>query len=403
MTQAGAAPSFPFEEDLAADSAPELARMRAAGPLVRVRVPDGQLAWLLLRRADIKLVLTDPRFSRAAATRPGAPGVGPVTTAPGMLIGLDPPEHTRIRRLVSRAFSARTVEHKRQRIQHIVDELLDQVRDHGAPVDLVATFTRPLPLRVITEILGVPYHDRDQFQHLVTIITSASAYRPEQVGSALADLLTYLADLIERKRAEPATDLLSELIAARDEGDRLSEQELLMNAHLILVAGHDTTANHLANSVVALFRHPDQLTLLRQQPQLIGNAVDELLRYVQLETTGMVRIATNDVQLSGVLVRAGEAVIPMGHVASNDPEFHTAPRRLDITRPDASAHMVFGHGPHHCPGAALARLELQLALGTLLARFPDLRLAVPAQQLRWRPGMVMRNLEELPVTWDTAT
>lgn len=401
MTRPEAAPAFPFEEDLGADSAPELARLRDAGPLIRVRVPDGQLAWLLLRRADIRLILTDPRFSRAAATRPGSPGVGPVTTAPGMLIGLDPPEHTRVRRLVSKAFSARTVEHKRPRIQHIVDELLDQLRDHGAPADLITTFTRPLPLRVITEILGVPYGDRGQFQDLVTIITSASAYPADRVNAALADLLAYLANLVERKRAAPAADLLSALIAARDEGDQLSEQELLMNAHLILVAGHDTTANHLANSLVALFRRPDQLSMLRQQPRLIPGAVDELLRYVQLETSGNVRIATEDVRLSGVLVRAGEAVIPMGHVASNDPEIYPDPRRLDVTRTDAAPHMVFGYGPHHCPGAALARLELQLALTSLLTRFPDLRLARPAEQLRWRPGMVMRNLEELPVTWHT--
>jgi cytochrome P450 len=391
---------FPFERDLSADSAPELAMLRADGPVARVRLPGGQLAWLPLRRADIRTVFGDARFSRSAATRPGAPGVGPVTSAPGMLIGLDPPEHTRVRRLVSKAFSARTVDRKRLQIQAIVDELLNEVEARGSPADLIPAFARPLPLRVITAILGVPYADRDQFQQLVTVITAATASSPAEVKAALADLTGYFARLIARKRAEPADDLLSALIAARDEGSELSEQELLMNAHLILVAGHDTTANHLANSLVALFRHPAQLAVLRERPQFLPAAVEELLRYVQLETTGNVRIATEDVELSGVTIPAGDAVIPMGHLASNDPEEYPDARLLDVTRAAGPAHMAFGSGPHHCPGAALARMELELALGSLVARLPGLRLAVPADHLRWRPGMVMRNLTALPVTWD---
>jgi nocardicin N-oxygenase len=390
---------FPFAEDLSADSAPELARLRAEVPVARVRLPDGQLAWLALRYADVKLVYNDPRFSREAATRPGAASVSPSTAVPGMLIGLDPPEHTRIRRLVSRAFSSRTIDRKRPRIQEIVDGLLDDLRDHGCPADLVCLFSYPLPLTVITEILGVPYRDRGQFQQVVAVIMSASAYPVEEVHAALGELTGYLSRLIERKRAKPADDLLSALIAARDEGDKLSEQELLNNAHLILAAGHDTTANQLSNSLVALFRHPGQLALLRQHPELIPNAVEVLLRYVQLETTGPVRIALEDVELSGVVIRAGEAIIPSGHIANSDPETYPDGRQLDVTRADVIPHLAFGHGPHHCVGAALARLELQIALGSLLARFPALRLAVPAEELRWRPGMLMRTLEELPVTW----
>ncbi len=235
---------FPFAEDLSADSAPELAKLRAEAPLARIRLPDGQLAWLALRYADIKVVFSDPRFSREAATRPGAASVSPSTAVPGMLIGLDPPEHTRIRRLVSRAFSHRTIDQKRPRIQEIVDGLLDDLRDHGCPADLVSLFSYPLPLTVITEILGVPYADRGQFQQVVAVIMSASAHPAEEVHAAIGELAAYLARLIERKRAEPADDLLSALIAARDEGDKLSEQELLNNAHLILAAGHDTTAGN---------------------------------------------------------------------------------------------------------------------------------------------------------------
>jgi nocardicin N-oxygenase len=390
---------FPFANDLSADSAPELARLRAAGPLARVRLPDGQLAWLVLRYADIKLIFNDPRFGREAATRPDAPSVNPSTVVPGMLIGLDPPEHTRVRRLVSRAFSARTIDAKRPRVQQIVDDLLDDLADHGPPADLVALFSYPLPLTVITEILGIPYADRDQFQHVVAVIFASSAHPDEEIRAAIAQLTDYLGRLIEGKRAEPADDLLSALITARDEDDELSAQELLNNAHLILAAGHDTTANQFSNSLVALFRHPDQLALLREHPELVPNAVEVLLRYVQLETTGLVRIALADVELSGVLIRAGEAVIASGHIANSDPETYPEGRRLDITRTDAVPHLAFGHGPHHCVGAALARLELQIALGTLLARFPTLRLAVPAEQLRWRSGMLMRALEQLPVTW----
>jgi cytochrome P450 len=391
---------FPFEQDLSADSAPELVMLRCAGPVARVRLPDGQLAWLPLRRADIKTVFGDARFSRSAATQPGAPGAGPATSVPGMLTGLDPPEHTRVRQLVSKAFSARTVDRRRPQIQATVDELLDEMERHGSPADLVPAFTHPLPLRVITTILGVPYADRDQFQQLVTVITAATASSPAEVKAALADLTSYLARLIARKRTETADDLLTALITAREEGNQLSEHELLMNAHLILVAGHDTTANQLANSLVALFRHPAQLALLRRRPQLIPAAVAELLRYVQLETTGNVRIATEDIELSGVTVEAGDAVIPMGHLASNDPEEYPDARLLDVTRTGCPAHMAFGSGPHHCPGAALARMELELALGSLLARLPSLRLAVPAEHLSWRPGMVMRKLTALPVTWD---
>jgi len=390
---------FPFAEDLSADSAPELARLRAEAPLARVRLPDGQLAWLAMRYADVKLVYSDPRFSREAATRPGAASVSPSTSVPGMLIGLDPPEHTRIRRLVSRAFSWRTIDQKRPRIQEIVDGLLDDLRDHGCPADLVSLFSYPLPLRVITEILGVPYSDRGQFQRVVAVIMAASAHPAEEIHAAMDELVEYLSRLIERKRATPTDDLLSALIAARDEGDKLSEQELLNNAHLILAAGHDTAANQLSNSLVALFRHPDQLALLRKRPELIPNAVEVLLRHVQLETTGPVRIALEDVELSGVQVRAGDAIIPSGHIANSDPQTYPDGRQLDVTRTDVVPHLAFGHGPHHCVGAALARLELQIALGTLLARFPTLRLAVPADQLRWRTGMLVRTLEELPVTW----
>lgn len=399
MTTVDSPAVYPFAEDQSLDSAPELARLRAEAPLARVRLPDGQLAWLPLRYADIKLVFNDRRFSREAATRPGAPSISPSTAIPDMLIGLDPPEHTRIRRLVSRAFSPRTIDHKRPRIQQIVDGLLDEVRDHGAPADLVTLFSYPLPLTVITEILGVPYGDRDQFQQMVAVIMTSSAHPFERVRAAIDELTEYLRQLIERKRTQPTDDLLSALISARDEGDKLSERELLNNAQLILNAGHDTVANHLSNSLVTLFRHPDQIALLRQQPELIPNAVEVLLRYVQLETTGTPRIATEDVELSGVLIRAGEAIIPSGHIANSDPEAYPEGRRLDVTQPDTVPHLTFGYGPHVCVGAALARLELQIALATLLARFPTLRLAVPAEQLRWRPGTLMRTLEQLPVAW----
>ncbi len=290
MTMVESPPLFPFAGDLSADSAPELARLRAAAPLARVRLPDGQLAWLALRYADVKQVFNDPRFSREAATRPGAPSVSPSTAVPGMLIGLDPPEHTRIRRLVSRAFSARTIDAKRPRIQAIVDGLLDELRDHGAPADLVTLFSYPLPLTVITEILGVPYADRGQFQQVVAVIMAASAHPPEEIQAAIGELVAYL-------------------------------------------------------------------------------------------------------------VRAGEAIIPSGHIANSDPEIWPDGRRLDVTRTEAVPHLTFGYGPHHCVGAALARLELQIALAALLARFPTIRLAVPAERLRWRPGMLMRTLQELPVTW----
>jgi nocardicin N-oxygenase len=233
----------------------------------------------------------------------------------------------------------------------------------------------------------------------VAVIMASSAYPAERIHAAINELVGYLTQLIERKRAEPDDSLLSALVAARDGSDRLSEEELLNNAHLIFAAGHDTTANFLSNSLVTLFRHPDQLALLRQRPDLVPNAVEVLLRQVQLENAAPVRIATEDVELSGVMVRAGEAVVPSGHIANSDPAAFPDIGRLDVTRTDTVPHLAFGHGPHHCVGAALARMELQTALRTLLTTMPTLRLAVPADQLRWRPGMLMRTLEELPVTW----
>jgi cytochrome P450 len=393
-------PTFPFEEDHAADSAPEFARLRATGRQVhRVRLPDGQTAWLPLNYEDVKTVLSDPRFSRVEAIKPGAPSVGPATNLPGMLVCLDGKEHARVRKLVARAFSARNTTEKRPRVEAIVAELLDDLERHGGPVDLIKHFAQALPLRVITEALGIPFEDRERFLHLSHASLNVVPDDGETMQAVMTELYGYFTELVERKRREPGEDLVTSMVEAHEDGGRLSQQELLANILLMLMAGHHTTQGHIVNGLLALFRHPDQLQLLRERLDLVPQAVEELMRYVQLETSGLIRIATADVQLSDTLVRAGEAVMPMLHPANRDPSVFPEPERLDILREDPRPQLSFGHGPHYCPGAALARMELQIALAALLTRFPGLRLAVPESELHFPSGLMMRALTELPVEW----
>ncbi|WP_067693281.1 cytochrome P450 [Nocardia jejuensis] len=392
--------NYPFGAPVRLDIHPLLARLRREEPVARIRLPYGGDGWLITRYDDVRQVLADPRFSRARAVgREDVPRATPEPPRPDSLLSMDPPEHTRLRKLVAKAFTGRRVQQLRPRAQQIVDERLDAIERAGAPADIVRDFALPLPVTVICEMLGVPADEQHRFRDFSDAILSTTAYTREQITAARAELEKYLAELVAHRRVEPTGDLLGALVEARDNGDRLSETELVNLGIGILIAGHETTANQIANFTYVLLTEPEQWDLLRRNLDLLPSALEELLRHVQLGSGGaFARIATEDVELSGITIRAGEAVFVNTQSANRDDSVFTDPEHLDLTRID-NPHMAFGHGAHHCLGAQLARLELQVAMGTLLRRFPTLRLAIPVDEVPWKTGLLVRGPEALPVAW----
>jgi cytochrome P450 len=391
---------FPAPTSLYHPSA-RFAEVRAEHPVVRVVFPDGRTAWLVTGLDEARQVLVDPRFSRAAAaSSPDTPqfGLGPLATE--SIVAMDPPGHTRLRRLVASAFTARRVEELRPRTARLVDELIDAMERQPRPVDLVEHFSLPLPVQVICELLGVPAADRHTFHAWSDTLMGDSQRDPAQLRAAFEALSYYFAGLIAAKRADPGDDLMTALIAARDAHDRLSERELVTMCLGLLIGGHETTANQINMFVLTLMRYPDELARLRADPDTVPRAVEELMRFSQLGDGGasLPRVTTEDVELGGVTIPKGAAVLPALGAANRDPAGFADPDRLDLTR-TVNPHLGFGGGVHHCLGAQLARMELQEALRGLLRRLPGLRVAVPDAELRFKPGMVVRSLEALPVTW----
>ncbi|MGW3650302.1 cytochrome P450 [Streptomyces sp. NPDC000878] len=384
------------------DFDPLYAELRREQPLCRVQLPYGEPAWLATRYEDVKIVLGDPRFSRAAAVGRDQPRSRPYPAGAGAMISLDPPEHSRLRRLVAKAFTIRRVEQLRPRVQQIADGLVDTMVAEGAPADFVQAFGLPLPIAVMCELLGVPFEDRTDFRRWADAYLSTSKFTREQVADSRAQLREYVAALTAERRKEPKDDLLSALVAARDAEDRLSEEELLTMAETILVAGHETTATQIPNFVYLLLTNPDQLAALRADLDLVPRAVEELLRYIPAGAgSSQPRYALEDVELGGVTVRAGEPVVVDRSSANRDESVYTDPDELDLTRKEAP-HIGFGHGAHHCLGAPLARMELQVTLHTLLTRLPGLRFADSADDVVWKSGVSTRGPELMPVTWDRA-
>ncbi|MDG9706338.1 cytochrome P450 [Streptomyces sp. DH37] len=394
---------FPFAGSTYRGPAPGYDRLRAAEPVARVPVEGGGHTWVVTGYEAAREALTAPGLSRAAMYGPGAPEFpGFLKAPPEMIASMDPPEHTRLRKLVTKAFTVRRIEELRPRIEELVDGLLDGMAAAGSPADLVAGLCSPLPLTVICELLGVPVRDRDDFHLWARQFASVSG-PPEQAQQGAANLAMYMSQMIVAKREEPADDLLSALIAARDEDDRLSEQELVVFGYALLGAGFDTTACQLANSVLALVaHHPEQWRRLHEHPEEVPDAVEELLRGVNLfatDTSGFPRLAVEDVTVAGVTIPKGDPVFVILSSANRDAAVFADPDRLDFTREESRRHIAFGHGVHRCLGAPLARLELNIAIGALVRRFPDLRLAVPEEELRWEPGNVNHSLLSLPVAW----
>ncbi|GAA2354524.1 cytochrome P450 [Saccharopolyspora halophila] len=392
--------TYPFNSAEALDLDPFYAQLRKQEPLSRIQLPFGEAAWLATRYEDAKVVLGDPRFSRAVAVDRDEPRLRTRKSMSGGLLSMDPPDHTRLRRLVAKAFTGRRVEKLRARTQEIADGLADEMIAKGAPADLVEDFALPLPITVICELLGVPFDDRADFRVWSDAFLSTTKLTPEQVTDYMERMWAYIAGLIEQRRREPADDLITALIAARDEEDKLSEDEMVQLAAGILVAGHETTASQIPNFTYVLLTHPEQLAQLRADLELIPRAVEELMRFVPLGVgAGFPRYATEDVELGGVQVRAGEPVLVSVASANRDESVFENPDQLDFAREEASQ-IGFGHGPHHCLGAQLARMELQVALRTLLTRLPGLDFAsAPERDVDWKTGMLVRGPQRMSLSW----
>jgi cytochrome P450 len=389
------------------DPFPLFAEVRDLGAVHAVTLADGHDAWLVVRYAECRAALNDPRLSKdlhAALASGGevvAEGLPGPAFARHMLV-VDPPDHTRLRRLVAAAFSVRRIEALRPHVQAIVDDLLDAVAARGpeTEVDLVASFALPLPLTVICELLGVPSIERASLGDELTAMLAPTSTADEfAVAKRASDIVVEkLTTLVLAKKEDPGDDLVSALIAARDGDERLNQQELLSTIFQLIVAGHDTTASLIGNSVVALLRQPDQLAALRADRDKISTAVEEFLRYDAPVPHSTFRYALEPISLGAVTIPAGAQVIINLASANRDPDKYTRPEALDIDRTD-TRHLAFGHGIHFCLGAPLARMEGQLALNSLLRRFPELRLAGSAAALHWGhgDGLVLRGLTALPV------
>jgi len=385
-------------DDFIRDPYPVYARLRARGPVHRVRIPEGAEAWLVVGYEAGRALLADQRLSKEWSRATPALGVGKVSVGTSML-GSDAPDHTRLRRLVAREFTARRMEQLAPRVQEMTDGLLDSMLDGpDRSADLVEALSFPLPMAVICELLGVPSLDRQAFREWSN--TAVSSLDAEARGRAKAAMTTYLGDLIAERRAAPGDDLMSALIhTADDDGDRLFAEELLGMAWLLLVAGHETTVNLISNGVLSLLRHPDQLAALRADFGLIDNAVEETLRYEGPVETPTYRFTTEPLDVSGTVIPGGgELVLVAMADCDRDPARFPDAGRFDITR-DARGHVAFGHGIHYCLGAPLARIEARIAIRSLLERCPGLRLDTDPARLSWRTGMLIRGPLSLPVSW----
>ena len=391
-------PHFPTITQQGLDPDPLLIQLRDEQPVARVQLPYGEPAWLLTRYDDVRTMLADARFSRAATIGVDVARMAEFFPIEDSILGMDAPEHTRIRRLVSATFTARRMQALRGRAQEIVDGLLDTLAVSPQPVDFVQVVALPLPITMICELLGVPFDDRERFHGWANIFMSASGYTVEELLDAHGQLSGYLAGLIASRRERPTDDILGALVAARDDDDSvITEGELISLCMAILVAGYETTANQLAKFVLCLLDRPDQWQLLLERPDIVPNAVEELMRYIPLSAgPALPYLATEDVEIGGVLIRAGDAVIASTASANRDELVFAHADTVDVERADIFQ-LGFGHGAHFCLGAHLARVELQVAISTLLERFPDLRLAVPADQVPWKDGSSVWGLEALPL------
>ncbi|MEV6348294.1 cytochrome P450 [Actinoplanes sp. NPDC051851] len=405
LASADHAPLYPMRREPQCPFAPAatVREMTRENPVGKVRIWDGSTPWFITRHADQRALLNDPRLS-IDEKRPGYPHMTRSRAAsaphhPPLITNTDPPEHTRLRRTVNAPFMVKRVEALRPRIQEVLDTLIDEMLAGPKPADLVQAIGLPVPTVVITEILGAPYEDRLLFQTASHALLSHDS-TPEQARDAGQKLFGYLSNLFDAKTAEPSDDVVSEMAARVVAGD-MSREEALAMASAILIAGHETSASMISLGTLALLRNPDQLDLLRERgddPKFVANAVEELLRYLTIVHTGIRRIASDDIELHGTVIKAGDGVIFELAGANYDAEEFAEPDKLDLTRP-ARQHHAFGYGAHQCLGQSLARVELQVVYSTLYRRIPTLALAVPFEEVPFAMEGVAYGLKALPVTW----
>ncbi|MFI6742477.1 cytochrome P450 [Nonomuraea sp. NPDC050451] len=388
--------TMPTRRQRPLDPPQELEKWREEAPVRRMRYADGHLGWLVTGYAAARAVMGDGRFStRPELHHPTTPQIGQhqaMRRPPAFFVRLDPPEHTRYRKLLTGQFTVRRMKLLEPRIAEITASTLDAMLRTGPPAELVRDFALPIPALVICELLGVPYADRESFQRQSATIVALDV-STEQKQQAMNELNAYVRALVADKRARPGDDLISGLSS----GGELTEEELSGVAMLLLLAGHETTANMLALGTFTLLGSPDQLSALRRDPALVPGAVEELLRYLTV-VDFMIRTALEDVDLGGHTIKAGETVTVSLPAANRDPLRFADPGIMDIAR-DATGHLTFGHGIHQCLGQQLARNEMRIALPALLDRLPGLRLAVPAEEVPMRSDMLVYGVHKLPVAW----
>lgn len=391
--------TFPFTQPDPCVAPDVYERLRRDQPVSRIVLPTGDPAWLVTRHEDVRVILADERFSRQALTGPDAPKLAPVPPMPSLFY-LDPPQHTRIRRLAGYALDANRIARMRRRIQQRTEEHLDAMAAMLRPVDLLTAVARPLPLAVVAAILGVPSADFDNFARWTRTVMSFGMAPQEELMAAFNQLNGYLVGLIAARRQDVSDDVLGDLVTAADGGDGLSDQEILALVFDLLGAGDQPVTAEIVHAVLNLLRDPGRLRLLHDDPDLVPTAVEELLRHSQSAGGGLgsVRIALADAEIGGVTIRAGDPVIPSLNAANLDETVFTASKQVDLSR-SPNPHLAFADGIHHCIGAAVGRMELRALIGGLAHKFPSLRLAVAESDLAWLPVPAFRTPGQIPVEW----
>jgi cytochrome P450 len=397
-------PTFPGvrAEKCPFDPPPDIQSLQEETPLTRVQLRNGKVAWLVTRYAEQKALLSDPRIS-SDITHPGYPidiERPKGAEAPVSFILMDDPEHRRLRQMVTAPFMIKRIEAMRPAVQKIVDELLDAMLAGPKPVDLVQAFALPVPSLVICQLLGVPYADHDFFQENSKVLINRNVTGEARMAAG-SRLFHYLDDLLGEKLANPGDDLLSGLVDRVRDGE-LTRADAAQMGTLMLIAGHETTANMIALGTLALLEHPDQLSLLRSSsddPALVASAVEELLRYLHITHNGRRRVALADIELAGETIQAGDGVIMANDIGNRDPSVFADPDRLDLQRPGVRRHVAFGFGVHQCLGQPLARMELQVVYSTLYRRIPTLSLATTVDKIPFKHDGSVYGVYELPITW----
>ncbi|RFS81058.1 cytochrome P450 [Actinomadura spongiicola] len=393
------APAFPQERTCPYEPPPGYAELRERGPLSKITLFDGRTAWVVTGHAEARSLLVDSRIS-ADTQNPDFPFLSQAraaTTRQRTIVTMDPPEHDVHRRMLIPSFTLRKINALRPTIERVVDELLDGITARRPPLDLVSEFAVPVPSMVICALLGVPYDDHEFFERQTRRIAISANDRTDAMA-ALGELFGYLDGLVKSKEEDPGDGLLDELIESQLRPGNLTREEIILTSIVLLLAGHENTANMIALGTVTLLRHPAELDALRADPELISGAVDELLRYTAVADT-MSRVATADIEIAGHVIRAGDGVILPNAAINRDAAAFADPDRFDVRRSPVRHHNTFGYGVHQCLGQHLARLELEIVFSRLFERLPTLRLAVPVEELEIKPAGGAQGVFELPVTW----